>query len=105
MSGRLEGILNSYLIYAITVLFHEERLRCSFFFFRWCRRTGITLKEGKLDEDGMEEIDGMFSSPEKSPGNTNGNTLANHTMLSSEGMETGGSKCCSGAFIQDQNLR
>ncbi|KAL4912167.1 kinetochore CENP-C fungal-like protein [Aspergillus aurantiobrunneus] len=31
------------------------------------RRTGITLQEGKRDEHGMEEVDGIFSSPEKSP--------------------------------------
>ncbi|KAK2739164.1 hypothetical protein FQN55_009570 [Onygenales sp. PD_40] len=54
------------------------------------RRTGITLKEGKLDEHGMEEIDGMFSSPEKSPIRTNGNGFANDT-LNSEDMETGDS--------------
>ncbi|KAJ6001793.1 hypothetical protein N7522_007020 [Penicillium canescens] len=31
------------------------------------RRTGISLKEGRRDEHGMEEVDGLFSSPEKSP--------------------------------------
>ncbi|KAL4868207.1 hypothetical protein BDV12DRAFT_169934 [Aspergillus spectabilis] len=36
------------------------------------RRTGITLKEGKRDEFGMEEVDGIFSSPEKSPVKENG---------------------------------
>ncbi|KAJ6096756.1 hypothetical protein N7486_007502 [Penicillium sp. IBT 16267x] len=36
------------------------------------RRTGITLKEGKRDEHGMEEVDGLFSSPEKSPAKENG---------------------------------
>ncbi|KAL2863591.1 Cupin domain protein [Aspergillus lucknowensis] len=36
------------------------------------RRTGITLKEGKRDEHGMEEVDGIFSSPEKSPIKENG---------------------------------
>ncbi|KAJ5928035.1 hypothetical protein N7466_006991 [Penicillium verhagenii] len=36
------------------------------------RRTGITLKEGKRDEHGMEEVDGLFSSPEKSPAKVNG---------------------------------
>lgn len=35
------------------------------------RRTGITLKEGKRDEHGMEEVDGIFSSPEKSPAGEN----------------------------------
>lgn len=55
------------------------------------RRTGITLKEGRLDEHGMEEIDGMFSSPEKSPVHGNGN-VANDTIVNSEEMETGGSE-------------
>ncbi|PGG96292.1 centromere protein C [Blastomyces parvus] len=54
------------------------------------RRTGITLKEGKLDEHGMEEIEGMFSSPEKSPARTNGHGYGNDT-LNSEDMETGDS--------------
>ncbi|KAL3478009.1 kinetochore CENP-C fungal-like protein [Aspergillus californicus] len=36
------------------------------------RRTGITLKEGKRDEHGMEEVDGIFSSPERSPVKENG---------------------------------
>ncbi|KAL4941003.1 kinetochore CENP-C fungal-like protein [Aspergillus oleicola] len=36
------------------------------------RRTGITLAEGKRDEHGMEEVDGIFSSPEKSPVGENG---------------------------------
>ncbi|KAJ5576316.1 hypothetical protein N7535_003242 [Penicillium sp. DV-2018c] len=36
------------------------------------RRTGMTLKEGRRDEHGMEEVDGLFSSPEKSPVRFNG---------------------------------
>ncbi|CAI7584161.1 unnamed protein product [Penicillium pancosmium] len=36
------------------------------------RRTGLTLKEGRRDEHGMEEVDGLFSSPEKSPDKMNG---------------------------------
>ncbi|KAL4796187.1 kinetochore CENP-C fungal-like protein [Aspergillus venezuelensis] len=36
------------------------------------RRTGITLAEGKRDEHGMEEVEGIFSSPEKSPARENG---------------------------------
>ncbi|KAJ5216770.1 hypothetical protein N7468_009778 [Penicillium chermesinum] len=36
------------------------------------RRTGISLQERKRDEDGMEEMDGLFSSPEKSPAKLNG---------------------------------
>ena len=51
------------------------------------RRTGITLKEGKRDEHGMEEIEGMFSSPEKSPANENGfNNNGNETVIGSDGM-------------------
>ncbi|OJJ89466.1 Cupin domain protein [Aspergillus glaucus CBS 516.65] len=50
------------------------------------RRTGITLKEGKRDEHGMEEIDGMFSSPEKSPANENGFNNGNETIMGSDGM-------------------
>ncbi|EFW22497.1 conserved hypothetical protein [Coccidioides posadasii str. Silveira] len=55
------------------------------------RRTGVTLEKGKLDEHGMEEIDGMFSSPEKSPMRANHNGIANDTVLNSEDMETAGS--------------
>ncbi|KAK5798514.1 hypothetical protein VI817_004804 [Penicillium citrinum] len=36
------------------------------------RRTGLTLKEGRRDEHGMEEVEGLFSSPEKSPAKLNG---------------------------------
>lgn len=51
------------------------------------RRTGITLREGKRDEHGMEEIDGMFSSPEKSPVKENGfNHHGNETTIGSDGM-------------------
>lgn len=53
---------------------------------RGYRRTGITLKEGKRDEHGMEEIDGMFSSPEKSPANENGFNYGNETIIGSDGM-------------------
>lgn len=54
------------------------------------RRTGITLKEGKLDEHGMEELDGMFSSPDKSPVR---NGYGNDTIINSEDMEMGNSTC------------
>jgi len=57
---------------------------------RGYRRTGITLKEGRRDEHGMEEIDGMFSSPEKSPANengfNNGNDMGSDGMSMDEGM-------------------
>ena len=37
------------------------------------RKTGITLKDtGIRDEHGLEPIDGIFSSPEKSPVKQNG---------------------------------
>ncbi|MCJ1467799.1 hypothetical protein MMC07_006424, partial [Pseudocyphellaria aurata] len=36
------------------------------------RKTGVTLKPGVRDENGLETIDGIFSSPEKSPAKTNG---------------------------------
>jgi centromere protein C len=49
-----------------------------------CRRTGVTLKEGKRDEHGMEEIDGIFSSPEKSPAGEHG--FGNITTIGSDGM-------------------
>lgn len=51
------------------------------------RRTGITLAEGKRDEHGMEEIDGMFSSPEKSPTKENGfGEGGDETSMGSDGM-------------------
>lgn len=50
------------------------------------RRTGITLREGRRDEHGMEELDGMFSSPEKSPLKSNGIYNGNDTIIGSEGM-------------------
>lgn len=56
------------------------------------RRTGITLQEGKRDEYGMEEVHGIFSSPEKSPVRSNGwragtgNGNGNDTMMGSDGM-------------------
>lgn len=39
----------------------------------------------------MEEIEGMFSSPENSPTVASTNGFANDTILHSEDMETGGS--------------
>ncbi|KAK2741453.1 hypothetical protein FQN57_005586 [Myotisia sp. PD_48] len=55
------------------------------------RRTGITLKEGKRDEHGMEDLEGMFSSPEKSPPRVNGNGYSNDHVANSEDMDMGGS--------------
>ncbi|KAJ5794462.1 hypothetical protein N7457_001061 [Penicillium paradoxum] len=51
------------------------------------RRTGISLKEGRRDEHGMEEVDGLFSSPEKSPVRLNGfEDAENDSSVGSEGM-------------------
>ncbi|CAI7649026.1 unnamed protein product [Penicillium glandicola] len=51
------------------------------------RRTGISLKEGRRDEHGMEEVDGLFSSPEKSPIELNGfEDVENDSSVGSEGM-------------------
>lgn len=60
------------------------------------RRTGITLREGKRDEHGMEEIDGMFSSPEKSPMKSNGLNNGNETIIGSEGMSMDEGMWCAG---------
>jgi len=55
------------------------------------RKTGITLKDtGVRDEHGLELIDGLFSSPEKSSRRPNG--ITNNTTISSEeDMELGDS--------------
>ncbi|KAJ5959048.1 uncharacterized protein N7479_006198 [Penicillium vulpinum] len=51
------------------------------------RRTGISLKEGRRDEHGMEEVDGLFSSPENSPVELNGfKDMENDSSAGSEGM-------------------
>ena len=51
------------------------------------RRTGLTLKEGQRDEFGMEEVDGIFSSPEKSPVKVNGfDDPEDEDSIGSEGM-------------------
>jgi centromere protein C len=50
------------------------------------RRTGITLREGKRDEYGMEEVDGMFSSPDKSPTKYTF-SAGNETIIGSDGMD------------------
>lgn len=63
------------------------------------RRTGITLKEGKRDEHGMEEIDGMFSSPEKSPVRPNGFNNGNETIMGSEGMSMDEGTSCADRFL------
>ncbi|KAJ5476962.1 hypothetical protein N7539_007106 [Penicillium diatomitis] len=43
------------------------------------RRTGLTMEERQRDEYGMEEVDGLFSSPEKSPAQQNGFSDADDT--------------------------
>lgn len=54
---------------------------------KYFRRTGITLKQGKRDEHGMEEVTGLFSSPEKSPAKANGFDLdSGDDSIGSEGM-------------------
>ncbi|RAL10770.1 Cupin domain protein [Aspergillus homomorphus CBS 101889] len=50
------------------------------------RRTGIILKEGRRDEFGMEEVDGIFSSPENSPVRENGFGTRNEASIGSDGM-------------------
>ncbi|KAE8148754.1 kinetochore CENP-C fungal-like protein [Aspergillus avenaceus] len=50
------------------------------------RRTGISVKEGKRDEYGMEDIDEMWSSPEKSPLRGNGFADRNEASMGSDGM-------------------
>ena len=57
-----------------------------------CRKTGITLKDtGQRDEHGLEPIDGIFSSPEKSPLKRNG-VNHNTTIAEEESMDTGESE-------------
>ena len=47
------------------------------------RKTGITVKDtGVRDEDGLELVDGLFSSPEKSTRKPNG--VTNNTTISYE---------------------
>ncbi|CAG8944898.1 unnamed protein product [Penicillium salamii] len=50
------------------------------------RRTGISLKEGRRDEHGMEEVDGLFSSPEKSPAELRAFDEDNDSSTGSDGM-------------------
>ncbi|KAI9815723.1 MAG: hypothetical protein M1827_002119 [Pycnora praestabilis] len=53
------------------------------------RKTGITVKDtGVRDENGLEVVDGLFSSPEKSPVKHNGVTN-NTTVTSEEDMDFG----------------
>ena len=55
------------------------------------RRTGVTLKDtGIRDEYGLEPIEGIFSSPEKSPAKGNG-TAKNSTINTEEDMDIGNS--------------
>ncbi|KAF3394037.1 Centromere protein 3 [Penicillium rolfsii] len=48
------------------------------------RRTGLTMEERERDEYGMEEVDGLFSSPEKSPARLNGFSHADDDSAGSE---------------------
>ncbi len=54
-----------------------------------CRKTGAVLKDtGVRDEHGLEPIDGIFSSPEKSPPKRNG-ISHNATITEDETMDLG----------------
>lgn len=56
------------------------------------RKTGVTLKDtGIRDEHGLEPIDGIFSSPEKSPPKRNG-AAENATIIEEEDMDIGQSR-------------
>lgn len=45
------------------------------------------MKEGRRDEHGMEEVDGLFSSPEKSPTKFDGfEDEENDSSIGSDGM-------------------
>ena len=56
------------------------------------RKTGAILKDtGVRDEHGLEPIDGIFSSPEKSPARRNG-VRHDATILEDETMDLGESK-------------
>lgn len=54
------------------------------------RRTGITLRPTARDENGLESIDGLFSSPEKSPVKKTGGNQASSS--DGESMDIGQSK-------------
>ncbi|KAF2398171.1 hypothetical protein EJ06DRAFT_583977 [Trichodelitschia bisporula] len=51
------------------------------------RKTGITLPEGRRDEHDIEELDGIFSSPEKSPVKAPAPTRNGNATLMSSDME------------------
>ncbi|CEJ54715.1 hypothetical protein PMG11_01011 [Penicillium brasilianum] len=48
------------------------------------RRTGLTMEERERDEYGMEEVEGLFSSPERSPAKLNGFSHSDDDTASSE---------------------
>ncbi|KAK8257968.1 kinetochore CENP-C fungal-like protein [Phyllosticta capitalensis] len=48
------------------------------------RRTGVTLAERQRDEHGFEDLDGVFSSPEKSPPKRDNATAADKTLTSED---------------------
>lgn len=57
----------------------------------YARKTGITLKDsGVRDEHGLEPIDGIFSSPEKTSPKQNG-VVQYSTILEDDSMEIGSS--------------
>lgn len=56
-----------------------------------CRKTGLVLKDtGVRDKDGLEPIEGIFSSPEKSA--VRDSRKSNTTLTDSEDMEVGESR-------------
>ena len=70
------------------------------------RRTGITLRPTARDENGLESIDGLFSSPEKSPIKKTGGKQASSS--DGESMDIGQSKdilsCSAGAATISNEL-
>ena len=57
------------------------------------RKTGVMLKPGLRDEHGLENIEGIFSSPEKSPARQNRLSQIS-TISEGESMDIGQSKAC-----------
>lgn len=58
------------------------------------RKTGITLKDtGIRDEHGMEPLEGVFSSPEKSPAKRSSSSRRDATITTSEEMDIDESAC------------
>ncbi|KAI9041534.1 Cupin domain protein [Aspergillus affinis] len=69
------------------------------------RRTGITLKEGKRDEHGMEDIEGMWSSPENSPLRDDGANEKSDASIGSDGMSMDEGTCHPPHYRNDTHAR